>query len=568
MDARHTQDNEATQELSHAELLEILSKFDLLERDENGLTALMKSIKLPDCVAVILQLARERNQLQTVLDAEDNNGVTALMIAVYYGELEAIKQLVDAGASLIRENKLGVLHCAQMPETCELLISKAREKGILEKLITTKDVRNNTAFSHFCIYGEAELAQVLLPVILDYKNGAFQYMALGKARSAYFDYPEKSQIFDDISSALGRNFLKRFKDNAVYDSVEGVLHLEESVISVQQAYQILFNSSGMTEVHQGENEIDYVISQLYALFQNITQCNKYLKMINEDFVDYYQQKHSKKFPLLDLNSVRFMPIDGYYYPIPRPHYQKINKQHSLQEFFIFIFRQYGLAEKAYKWIGFLPDQIGNKLIKQGIFFTEDQLGSGLFHTKIAHMVHWAILLYWMKEQKINFNMQDIFAKLVSCKFGNRNIWVPLFDTNERDSLSFHGPHTMMTFVMKYGEQAGYRELQHYAIDTFCNGIKKLLTTLKSYPAYAQLNLDQLVSKADELELRLVSFDAATKYSLEQEKKKSSVFYIVNEEKGYGVVEKTYHPNLFFKWKRNEKEVNPDLPNDIKKPALT
>jgi ankyrin repeat protein len=78
-------------------------------------------------VVMILQIEAINNALAETINGSDDNGNTAIMVACYFGRVQMAIQLVQLGANLWQENKLGVsamtIANSKHPHIVEILMS-------------------------------------------------------------------------------------------------------------------------------------------------------------------------------------------------------------------------------------------------------------------------------------------------------------------------------------------------------------------------------------------------------------------------------------------------------------
>lgn len=299
------------------------------------------------------------------------------------------------------------------------------------------------------------------------------------------------------------------------------------------AYQRLFNEdifSASRLIDNTENAIKIAIADFYQLLNMPNRCIKYLKFLNNELDRYFHEKYAQPFPKLNSKSYHFTSIDGTYFPIPNAHYNKLLKHHALQEYLVSLFKKYGLAENAFKWIGFIPHEIANEMVKKGDMITESRLGEGLFHNKLAHMLQRAILIYAIKNGEVRLrgiSIKEVFSALVSwthAKDQESKLWMPVLDTRVFPFVVFTDPHRLGSTIMINGKKWGIRALSDSLIDTFCRGITHLINAFRSNIHFSQLDLDQFVDMMQDVETRL--FGAyplhVTQYAIQREIEKKVI----------------------------------------------
>lgn len=255
-------------------------------------------------------------------------------------------------------------------------------------------------------------------------------------------------------------------------------------------------------------------------------------------------------PNLNPDSYDFQIIDGTYYPIPNKEYVKIKKNHALQEFFTALFQKYGFGNEAYKWVGFIPHEIADKMVAKGDMLTESRLGNGLLHGKVSHMLQRLLLLYGIKNREItldnNISINDIFNGLVTIKEHNkeRTVWGVVRDTRVFGSVSFTDPHRLSSVIMHDGKALGISTLSDYLIDTFCNGLIHLVHAYQQNCDFSDLDLPTFIEYLQDMQSALFDIPSAVSKNSIKAEILAGNLEKESENDSYGCVKKYYKTNNF------------------------
>ncbi|MBA2655226.1 MAG: ankyrin repeat domain-containing protein [Gammaproteobacteria bacterium] len=489
-----------------------------------------------------------------------------LMIACEWGYIEIIKILLNNNANLLHTSSAGVsaLMKVNSETVCKLLLTHAKSQKKLMELLSLTDNQGLVAHNYAVSRGDTETANLIYTEIYIYSceigNTSFikaltiddaknikDKNSLHRTRMGYFAYPEKSHDFDSACSILKK--LPPQKNTIDFEP-------EYEQVSIEVACNRLFgNSVNLNKISSKDEAIKKAISQCYSLLESPLNCIKYLKFLNDEFLRYFKDKHNTDFDSLANDSYDYEIIDGTYFPIPNEKFIGIQQRHALQEFLILLCKKFGLGDNAFKWIGFIPNTIANKMIAEGDFITECTLGPGVFHNKMAHMIQRGILFYAINDGKITLEytsegkihyltFKDIAKGLVEFKdTANVPLWASVRDASSRKKIKFSDPSRLASVIMRDGKKLGIEALSDALIDTFCKGILKLLRAYNEHKEFAGMNLNTFIEKLNDL--NLTAFDTP-KHLIEK-----SLFFsgkkneIIQSTHAYGIARKTYHPNYDF-----------------------
>jgi hypothetical protein len=483
-----------------------------------------------------------------------------LMEASHRGYIPIAKALLDNEADLLHVSGSGMncLMLAADTEMFDFLLAYAKNNMCDTELVMMKNNEDHYIFEILPVTLKAPVFRKIFSYF-DINNTPEIRKMIHTTRQAYFSNPPESKEFDELCLTL-----KKAQPN----------HDKRQMVEYSKYYSpIFFRSSSSIHLFgklpdtindTKDKALERALTQYHTLLSNPSECMQYLQFLNTDFLRYYEVTRAEKFPSLDSTSVEFKIIDATYYPIPKPGYTGIKKHSALQEFLILLFRKYDLAQQAYKWSGFIPKYLAGRMLKKGDFVTEDTMGTGLFHNKLAHMLQQAILIYAIEHGKINLEYYDVNgahkisiqdtlnAMLTKIAFGDSdNLWSSIRDFRHFKRISFCDPHRLGSVIMYYGQNPdmslGIGALSDYLIDTFCKGFVKLLNAYQLQPEYSNLTIDDFIDKLNDLksELFITPKFLIDKSIQKAERKKQ----LIQQGEGFGAIMKNYNPNESFEAKR-------------------
>ncbi len=321
--------------------------------------------------------------------------------------------------------------------------------------------------------------------------------------------------------------------------------------SFQSAYAALFGpffAYLSPYPNSKEEAVKRAITQFYVLLLNTSKSIKYLQFLNAEFTRYIIEAAKFDLNLLDPIFYEFIAVAGGCYPIPKENYRYLKKNHALQEYLILLFKNHGLASKAYKWMGFVPKEVANEIIKGGDFFKESRLEFGLFHNSISHMIQLAILIYAVEneevllKQKVNGTVQnitigDIVDGFITLKnySTKKEVWGSVRDSHSYKIFFFNSPHRLSEFIMRYGKQFKIENLSNYMIRSFVEGLKQNIKAFNHTPEWGDMTIKDFVVNMNDMDITKFSIAPnILKYALSREQS-------VKSNADYAVIEKNYSP---------------------------
>lgn len=477
--------------------------------------------------------------------------VSPLMVACYFNHLPTIQLLIEHGANLLHLNKEGssILWYVKSIEACRLIFAEANRQGYLKELLAISNKHDESALYVACKEGHSEIAQMMLADEAFEMKNPIQDLYI--TRLMHWKLPDKAAAYEEICQAIKKRYLPHGKSPPPKEAIP---------VSIWDAHSTLFNRMPFKltpHFTSKESALENAVAEFYALLTDVSKCIPYLKFLNDQLDEYYFTKHKTKLNEPDPESYKFHIVDGLPYPIPNDSYQKLNKHHALQELLILIFKQYGMANDAYKWIGFIPNEMADQSVSRGDFFTENQIGIGLFHNKLTHMLQRTFMLFGIEGGEINVTYVedgqtkfispiDILQMIISKKVsGSQNkLWMPIQDARTRSCISFTDPFQLGSFIMHEGFEHGLETLSVYLIDTFCVGYLQLLNAYRERSPFNEMTPTEFANKMNDLKLDY--FDMPNyifQSSIKNEKKHERV--IASSGKNYAIVRKEYHPDETF-----------------------
>lgn len=494
--------------------------------------------------------------------AENSNyhAISPLIIAISKNHLEMAKLLINNNANLLCRSSTGysVLSFISSDEMREIVLDAAKQQNCIQELFKFKYKNNRDGsgksediFERLCMQGLVGGAKVFASMngLNDYTNA---HRFLHHARSAYWHYPEKRKEFEEVCQILRTKATKR-------TPLE--LKSRTNHLSYEDAYQKLFSTPPIIRAKLNKEEtIKKAIAQYFSLLRSPLRCKSYLMFLESEFSRYYSKKCRQSLPTLDKNMYDFKVIDGLYYPIPNANYVKCgSKHHALQEFLVVLLRSHHLAQKCYKWIGFIPNEPASNMIRNGDFFTESRFGVSLFHNKITHMLQSALLICAINSGDIStfyyenengevkeITALDITQALIDLKLGKKSLFGEVRDMRYYEEISFTDPYRLASVIMYEGESWAPM-LANYMIASFCQGYEQFLAANnKELGADHALGRDQLMEKMDDNDLRFFTiYPFLIKYSIHREIEKERLAENVDQTKDYAIVPKNYEPDPKF-----------------------
>ncbi len=490
-------------------------------------------------------------------DSLDKN--SPLYGACELGHKDIIEILLNRKADLLTQNGRGssVLMVTKNVEIFQLILEAAKREGCFDKLLKMVNKDGICAYKAAISNGRTDLVAELMkinnyPTFIDVRS------FLAFARSAYWRYPEKRDEIEAICTALKQ----------LVDPSYPAKSLDKDAKNYPKplAYLELFGLNSATRQTRSA-AIKDIIAEYYALLKSPKDCMEFFKHFSEEISRYFQEK-KQELGTLHPDSYEWRIINGLYFPIPKDNYEELNsgfksKGSALQELLILLLRnqEAGLAQNAYKWIGYAPKKFADEGVKNGDMITEGRLGNNLFHNKIAHQLQLIPLFYAIQAGKLKLEfmnekgdiekitIKELMQALVTFKVFNSDsgfdLWMPVRDTRNISSLVFSDPHRLGSVLMYEGPNFGIHALSTYLKSTFCKGFLQLYHAYRQQPAFSEMSIDDFVNKLNDMQLALFSPEPyLVKLSLFNVPKHSRE--VVKSGKNYAIVRKEYHPLSDFK----------------------
>lgn len=499
------------------------------------------------------------------------DNISPLMIAAYRNNMQIVALLLKNQANLFQCNgsKLTVLMMNLSADIANMILLKAKEDECITVLLSMRDINGETAYENAVTYNNLDLLDALMK-IGDWETCANLPRLLHHARQQSWANPKNhgkyNQLCLDIRSKLT---IKR----------HSTLGLNMHLLSrtVEDSYQKIFGEGySQHRIVDCENSaFKIILSEAYSLLSTPEKCIKYLKFLNRELTRYYklnEKYYAKPFPSVDPATYTMTAIDGVYYPIPNESYDLHNnkKYQALQKVLIAHFQKYGLADKGFKWIGFIPSEIADLMVMEGDFVLESKLGPGLFHGPLAHMLQAIILIYAIENNDIpldfaidgkvkRFTVKEVLAAFViMLTKDNMAVWGYLRDERDFQNITFTDPHRLCSIIMYYAIILGLQVLGVSLIDSFCKGYIKLLKAYESIPPHLKHKLDEFAKEMNDILSSLFTTpDKLLQYAVHQENKRelNSPFGV---EGNYAVIELDYKAdNPYYQPNHYSDSINDD-----------
>jgi hypothetical protein len=405
-----------------------------------------------------------------------------------------------------------VLFYVRSPIVFDKLYEKANQLGCLETLFKTISERKNNFVIDHIYLGRHELEKYIFTKCTTEIARYYDIPEIASTVNAmYWENPQAHLVWED----LAQHIKALYPHTIIYQPLPVDLHPASTdwMDSYNRVnYQIFFDKVCYDSAISKDTALEFCHTQLYSIFKkNAISCIPYLSYLSKKLEDYYFTKHKTPFPQLDHHGFDFKPINRFYYPVPKQgQYQGIKKQSALQEYLMGLFHQYGMGNQAAKWIGFIPKENAEAWINEGHFFMEERLGEGLFHGKLIHMIHWALIIslhqanvlkvdYHEDGQVKKLTPKEIITHLVKKQtVEGELLWNIVIDGGEQNA--FNLPYALYTFIMHQGRKHNMQALSDSLIDTFCKGYVQLYHTHnkhmkinKSWDDFYELIKDQHIS---------------------------------------------------------------------------
>ena len=471
--------------------------------------------------------------------------------------LPRLQQLLKYAPNLlVTANQLSILMHAQSPEAVQLIIDKAKEMNCLNKLISITITKKFTVFDYFCINERFDLIAVLMQ-IGNFDRYTNISRLLSHMRSYYFKSKDNNQLIDMLCIKL-REFNHTPRPlSLTFDEKRDQIDFFTSASILHKPGIWYFGPASSKK-----NAVENAIIELFSLLSTPKMCIAYLQVINWELKRYYQKKHGVAFPKVNRDNIVFEKINGVDYPIPTSDYTGIKKNSALQECLSSILNARGLSKKTYKWIGFIPHEIADEMVKQGDFVVECRLGTGLFHTKTAHMLQFVLLIYAIESNKIpvkyrekskikSISALDILQALITEKIQTNtqsySLWSIVFDSR-KDNCAFTDPFRLGSMLMLYRDTWQIEALSDALVDTFCKGFIRLVSTLNESNPSLQLTHTCVIAQLNDMELESFSQLSLYNDSIKKETQRTDGHNILQQPAPgarYAIVEKKYVTNPSF-----------------------
>ncbi|CAM2872505.1 ankyrin repeat domain-containing protein [Legionella worsleiensis] len=502
-----------------------------------------------------LELAPIDEGMNCEVAAPKLHATSPLGIACFHGHTEIIHLLIAKGANLLHINHIrhSLLMIAREARIVRLLLEEADKRGLFPQLLAIEHKPNLDAVSLHCSLGAVDIVHQFLNIPQFWLFMSVTNI-LAQARGAALRFPEKAADFDAICQVLRPHKYKHLPLS---------LHNLPAEPRLTDCYFSLFGSRSGAEkalfASQKNEAIKTVIAQFHQLLIQPARCIPYLKFLNDELCRYYFEAHGQPFPLLNNQEYDFVLIEDLYYPVPKADYQPMKKNKALQELLISLFRKYGMAEYAYQWIGFVPNEIADSQVKQGDYVFEGGYGTGLFHGKLSHMLQRVILIYAIEHGEINMTFEynqsrhtltvkDILEGLVSIITQNGvKAWNLVKDLRTYHYIEFSDPHRLFSSLMYEGRTIGCSALADCLTDSFCSGLIRYYHAWKKNTFFSDLDILAFIKQQDDLTLERFSPlpELIQAELIEKSHKRQVEINAVTYSEGYGLICKNYQPNERF-----------------------
>ena len=473
------------------------------------------------------------------------------MTAANNGHLKACSILIEHNPNLLLEKKSdrSILLLIQHGNVCKFILEQAQNIGCLAELLT-QNFNGLSDFENILAGQRFEVFRQLLKVnnLASYLSGDVQQRLLARARSMYWNFPNLSDELDKICGSIKTTF-----NVPPYPKQDDLQSTPDKTF--QASCRKLFGHE-LGQIKSKEERSKFILAQFHELLEHPLQAILLLQQLDREFKSYLREKNQQNIiDSLDSANIFTRDLNGLSYYFPQPKYKGLDKAHSLIEFLSLLLKQHGLGE-IQKWIGFVPAEKSNRLIREGVLFIEGRLFNGLFHGKISHILQIAILICWIKNGEINLSyvedgndkilsLKEILQATIRIKLPNSNtpLFVEIFDQRNFGVVTFCDPFHIHSIIMFREKELGLPHLQTFLIDSFCKGFLKIKLLCESFHKKEFNNFEFIDKLAD---MRLYEFNALPllieAYVKQQSTKPLESDYTGNP---HAIFSKTYKPRAFI-----------------------
>lgn len=460
-------------------------------------------------------------------------GESAIDVAIECGNTEAVADLYRTNEVYPLSSHLFKAYENKYHQVMEVIIDQANAKDCLATILKDQN-RSIDIFQQCYVDKDRTSLSFLLKKIKNYRA-----------------YTSSARLHDFVSDA-GMGQIDGLKKTE-YDRPESIADLSND-LSVEAAFQYLFNDSFPTD--NSKPDIRKPLAEYYALLNSPHRCIKYLQFLNAEFLRYYKEKYGEELPKLKADCYAFHGCQhGYSFPYPMKR-MNFKRQHAFEEFLICFLRKHGLANKTYKWIGFIPDKYAHPILSRGDFFVEDKKSElGLLHGSLPHMIQSVLQLLGMEDGVIDkekhYTASEIQKAFIDVKSKKEPSWILIRDITQENEISFSDPYRVDS-ILRQGHKFGFGAIADDSIHLFCTGLHKILKrNIALIEVDGVFRVDVYIDKIKTLFYKQIisrDFDMGLihfKYFLGLYQSKKNVIIGDNRNR-YILVEKNYHPLDSFK----------------------
>lgn len=433
-----------------------------------------------DFLKAALYLLAYQHPVDLGIKPEDKSehNPTPFITACSRNNIPMVQLLLDYGANFLfcMQTEHNAAMVDQNEITFEFLLAEAVKRNCLEKLLFPDG-------SSFNIYEITIIQRNIqrFKRLLQIQNFHTLLSILKKRELLHFirqtswESPELYSELDPICKELRAIF------GQLYPNLSWQQHRDSNTLV--NSYQNLFAKPYKPgkKLHNKERMLEHVLAQFDNILQNPQQALSLLQPLNKSLIEYYRVHLHIFPPMIARECYEVKVINGIPFPIPTDAYRLHKKYRGLQIVLINLLRQHNLGSQAFKWLGFIPEEIANASYRNGDFVTDVRLTNGLFHGKLTHMLQTAILIYAIQQGLINtVYVEDGVKKhltvleILQASLDQRSpdgatLFARSRDYRHYNEISFGDPYCFNSIVMLEGRNAGIGELADFMIDSFCHG---------------------------------------------------------------------------------------------------
>lgn len=269
--------------------------------------------------------------------------------------------------------------------------------------------------------------------------------------------------------------------------------LESKILSWEESYTKIMDETKLSEKekqpYDKNSALRYALASIYQLLRDPKSCIDYLKRLNDELREHWENEHGSAFPNFDSSIIDVRIHQGIAWPIPKDDIQDIKKFKLLGRITLDKFKQYDMGDEPNQWSGFMPMRKSREMLLENVHFTENSSTiNGLFHGN-THNIQRVILLFAMEKGAIpltyvednelkKLKPKKVFSALMSKDLlptdkEHAPLWSAVMDRGSKKYFSFCYPYHLHSFLLTNNESS-LSTLKNYMLFGFCTKYTQLL----------------------------------------------------------------------------------------------